>query len=252
MTKKSEIENFWDFVGRFEDYIGSGIAKEHEPFVFAKIDSDQTQTAAAGTPDSAFLEYKELSDREKNSEWQRCCENMRDCRLCGLSSTRRSVVPGTAARKFDLLVIGDCPSAQEDFSGKNGGEAFGYLGKWLNSIGAVVGENAAYTSVLKCRPGSLAETDAREVEMCRPYLERQTAVASPKVILATGTLFLRRFLNSEEPLPAVRGRLFEYRSVPVIVTYDPQTVLERPDLRRPVWEDLKSVRRLLDNRLGNG
>ena len=35
MTKKSEIESFWDFVGRFEDYIGSGIAKEHEPFVFA-------------------------------------------------------------------------------------------------------------------------------------------------------------------------------------------------------------------------
>ena len=63
--------------------------------------------------------------------------------------------------------------------------------------------------------------------------------------------FLRWFLNSKEPLPAARGRLFEYRSIPVIVTYDPQTVLNESGLRRPVWEDLKTVRRLLNNRLIN-
>ena len=116
MTKKSEIESFWDFVGRLEDYIGSGTAKEHEPFVLAKVDNDQRRTPVSGAASDDFLEYKELADREKNLEWQRCCENMRDCRLCGLSSTRRPVVPGSAARQFHLLVIGDCPPAQEDFS----------------------------------------------------------------------------------------------------------------------------------------
>lgn len=251
MTKKSEIESFWDFVGRFEDYIGSGIAKEHEPFVFAKVDNDQRRTPVSGAASDDFLEYKELSDREKNLEWQRCCENMKGCCLCRLSSIRHSVVPGTAAQKFDLLVIGDYPSTQEDSSGRNSGAAFEYLGKWLNSIEAAVGENAAYASVLKCCPGSLAEIDSFTVGACRPYLERQMAIASPKVILATGSLFLRWFLNSNEPLPAARGRLFEYRSIPVIVTYDPQTVLNESGLRRPVWEDLKTVRRLLNNRLIN-
>jgi DNA polymerase len=42
----------------------------------------------------------------------------------------------------------------------------------------------------------------------------------------------------------LRGHTYDYRGIPLIVTYHPSGVLRNPSLRRPVWEDLKLLRSL--------
>lgn len=253
MNRKSEAESFWDLLNHFEDYLDSGIAKEHESFVFAKIENDQKETLndLKKQPgiDTSIWEYQALSPQEKVGEWNRSARGMIDCRLCSLCRSRLSVIPGMPARQFDILVVTDYPSEEEEMSGRIGyGEDFGYLSKWLSSIGLIPGRETAVTTVLKCRPQNPQSVTGQIVEACRSYLDHQIAVASPKALLASGELFLRCFLESNEPVSSVRGRLFEYRNIPVIVTFAPRTVLENPELRRPVWENLKMLRRVLENR----
>ena len=253
MNRKSEAESFWDLLNHFEDYLDSGIAREHESFVFAKIENDQQKTldGLKKEPelDTSIWEYQALSPQQKIGEWNRSARGMRDCRLCSLCRSGASVVPGMPAEKFDLLTVTDYPSAEEEREGKNGlGEDFDYLTKWLASIEMKPGREAAVTTVLKCRPGDPQLITGRIVDACRSYLDHQIAVASPKAVLAAGELFLRYFLKSDAPVASVRGRLFEYKNIPVIVTFSPRTVLENPELRRPVWEDLKMLRRVLENR----
>lgn len=253
MNRKSETEAFWDLVNHFEDYLDSGITKEHEPFVFAKIERDQAEALGQWEKEplleTSVAEYRELSPREKHNEWTVCSDGMKNCMLCALSRFRTAVVPGLSAHRFDLLVVGDFPSDEEDRTGKTGsGAGFGYLTKWLASVGLTPGKETAVTSVLKCRPESEHAVSSQAAEACRPYLEHQIAVASPKAILATGDLFARYFLKTAAPVSAVRGQMYAYKEIPVIVTYSPQTVLDDPGLRRPVWEDLKMLRRVLENR----
>lgn len=253
MNRKSETEAFWDLLNHFEDYLDSGIAKEHEPFVFAKIERDQTEALGQWEKEplleTSVAEYRELSSEERQNEWKACSESMKNCMLCALSRSRTAVVPGLPAERFDLLVIGDFPSDEENRAGKTGaGAGFDYLTKWLASVGLTPGKETAVTAVLKCRSVSGHPVPSPAAAACRPYLDHQIAVAFPKAILATGELFARYFLNTAAPVSAVRGQLYAYKEIPVIVTYSPQAVLDHPELRRPVWEDLKMLRRVLENR----
>lgn len=243
MNRKSEAESFWDLINHFEDYLNSGIAKEHESFLYAKIENDQNEALAVleekPVLDTSLWEYRTLPPEKKREEWKQCAEKMNNCRLCSLSENRTAVVPGTAATSFEISVITDFPLSDEEFS---------YLTKWLSSVGLTPGKEAAVTSVLKCRSDSSNPVSERAIEACRSYLEQQLAIASPKLIFAVGELFLRFFLKVSEPVAAVSGRLFQYQNIPVAVTFSPRAVLDNPELRRPVWEELKTVRRLLDNR----
>lgn len=257
MNRKSEAESFWDLLNHFEDYLDSGIVKEHESFIFAKIENDQKETldVLKKEPelDTSILEYRDLSPQAKIEEWNRCARSMCDCKLCSLCRFRTSVVPGMPAEEFELLTVTDYPSVEEEKAGKTGcGKDFVYLSKWLSSVGLNPGKETAVTTVLKCRPKDPRQITGRIADACRSYLEHQIAVASPKAVFAAGELFLRYFLKSNAPISSVRGRLFEYKSIPVIVSFSPRMVLENPELRRPVWEDLKMLRRILENRPQSG
>jgi DNA polymerase len=45
----------------------------------------------------------------------------------------------------------------------------------------------------------------------------------------------------------VRGQILEYRGKKLMITYQPAALLRNPNLKRPVWEDMKKLKSLLDN-----
>ncbi|HUH45446.1 MAG TPA: hypothetical protein VLZ44_09800, partial [Treponemataceae bacterium] len=52
----------------------------------------------------------------------------------------------------------------------------------------------------------------------------------------------------------IRGKVFDYKasslqkeSTPLLVSYSPLTLLHDEALKRPAWQDLKLVRRVLDD-----
>ena len=56
----------------------------------------------------------------------------------------------------------------------------------------------------------------------------------------------RVLLKTEASLSRLRGKLHQYRGIPLIVTYHPAALLHNPGYKRAVWEDVKWVRRLYD------
>ena len=44
---------------------------------------------------------------------------------------------------------------------------------------------------------------------------------------------------------SLRGRFFFFDGIPMICTYHPAAVLRDPELKRPVWDDLKKLARYL-------
>lgn len=253
MAQKNEIERFWDLINHFESYLETGIAKEHESFIFAKVENDQERQLQeihhSSDYERHFEEYKTLSVSEKILEWRQTNHSIAQCSLCTLCENRKNPLKSNESQRFDLLVIGDYPSEEEDSIGAVAvGKEGDYLKKWLESIQLTLGQNVAYTTVLKCRPSDTQRIAHAAIDACRGYLEHQIAVSSPKAILATGELFLRYFLNSQEGIFQVVGNLYQYHGYPVIPCFAPERVLQQSDLRRPVWEALKTLQRLLANR----
>jgi len=81
------------------------------------------------------------------------------------------------------------------------------------------------------------------MEICGQFLARQLAAIHPKAICVLGGTAARALTGHKEGVTKMRGKWFQWREVPVMVTYHPSYLL-RPynqDAKREAWEDLKKV-----------
>ena len=192
-------------------------------------------------------------------DWSVLHSTVSTCQACALCGSRQNTVFGVGALaaegqapQVDWLIVGEAPGENEDLQG----EPFvGQAGKLLdNMLGAMKlsrtgarteqGGGVYIANVLKCRPPGNRNPKPDEVAQCLPYLERQVALLKPKMILAMGRFAVQALLRETQPdvettpLGKLRGRVYQYRNVPVVVTYHPAYVLRNLPEKAKVWADL--------------
>jgi DNA polymerase len=169
------------------------------------------------------------------------------CVRCGLSSTRTQVVFNDGVPSARLVVVGEAPGQNEDETGLPFvGAAGKLLDLLLMSVNLSRRENVYICNVLKCRPPGNRNPLPDEIEACRPILERQIEVVSPEVILAVGTFAAQWLTQSQAPLGKLRGTVYSYRGVPLVVTYHPAAILRNQGWTRATWDDFQLLRQVLD------
>jgi DNA polymerase len=178
--------------------------------------------------------------------WEQLADAVARCTACKLHTTRTQGVLGVGDRNADWLIIGEAPGADEDAQG----EPFvGQAGKLLDAMLAAIdlkrGNNVYITNVLKSRPPGNRNPEPDEVAACRPYLLAQIELIQPKLILALGRFAAQSLLDTDEAIARLRGRVHQFRNVPLVVTYHPAYLLRNlPDKAR-AWEDLCLARRTM-------
>jgi len=169
------------------------------------------------------------------------------CTRCPLFSTATNPVPGQGNPNAELMIVGEAPGATEDEKGL----AFvGAAGQLLTKILAAVDlkrEDVFICNVLKHRPPGNRNPMPDEVTACSPYLTRQFELIRPRAILALGTFAAQTLLQTKLAIGKLRGQVHRYHGVPLIVTYHPAALLRNPSWKRPTWEDVQLVRRILDS-----
>jgi uracil-DNA glycosylase len=66
------------------------------------------------------------------------------------------------------------------------------------------------------------------------------------VILGVGTFSAQWLTRSQAPLGKLRGQVYSYQGVPLVVTYHPAALLRNPGWTPATWDDFQLVRQLLD------
>jgi len=146
-----------------------------------------------------------------------------------------------------VMFVGEGPGAEEDRTGRPFvGAAGQYLDTWLPPIG--LDRAAVYiANCVKCRPPQNREPHPDELGACLPFLEHQIQLVRPRVICCLGRIAAQTLLGTTQSLGQLRGRVHQHGGIPVVVTYHPSAVLrDKATLRKPVWEDLKLLKGLLD------
>jgi uracil-DNA glycosylase family 4 len=169
------------------------------------------------------------------------------CTRCPLYQTATNPVPGTGDPRARLMVVGEAPGATEDQQGK---PFVGAAGQLLTKILAAIQlsrDDVFITNVLKHRPPLNRNPQPHEVQACSPYLLRQLELVRPKAILALGTFASQTLLQTNQGIGALRGSVHRYYGIPLVVTYHPAALLRNPSWKRPTWEDVQLVRRILDS-----
>lgn len=175
-----------------------------------------------------------------------------ECKKCKLCLTRKNVVFGEGNPNAIYMFIGEGPGKTEDETGR---PFVGRAGELLTRIiekGMKIPREEVYiANVVKCRPTLEMKgekdrpPDLEEVQSCSPFLVRQIEIIKPKVIIALGNPSSQFLLNTKIGVTKLRGKVYYYKSIPVVVTYHPSYVLrnggENSPLKKDVWEDIKLI-----------
>jgi DNA polymerase len=172
-----------------------------------------------------------------------------DCRLCRLHEGRHKLVFGVGNPTAPLVFVGEGPGADEDaqgipFVGRAGQLLTQMIENTAKREGIALTRADVYIcNVVKCRPPDNRTPEPDEMEICGQFLARQLAAIRPKAICVLGGTAARALTGHKEGVTKMRGKWYQWRDVPVMVTYHPSYLL-RPynqDAKREAWEDLKKV-----------
>ncbi|SAL27059.1 phage SPO1 DNA polymerase--like protein [Caballeronia turbans] len=172
-------------------------------------------------------------------DWDALAERVANCERCRLCERRTNTVFGVGDREADWMLIGEAPGENEDKQGEPFvGQAGKLLDNMLRALTLSRQSNVYIANVIKCRPPGNRNPELDEVARCEPYLQRQVELVKPKVIVAMGRFAAQSLLKNEASIASMRGRVHEYRGVPVIVTYHPAYLLRSLQDKAKAWADL--------------
>ena len=146
------------------------------------------------------------------------------------------------------MFVGEGPGEQEDLSGR---PFVGRAGKLLDKMIAAIGlsrDDVYITNIVKCRPPGNRDPKPEEVVACWPYLEKQIAVLSPRVLVALGSPAAKTLLDTDQGISRLRGKVHDFEGTPLIATYHPAFLLRAYTVenRTKAWEDMKLVRETME------
>ena len=179
-------------------------------------------------------------------DWEGLQADMAACRACVLCERRNLAVLGAGDVQADWMFVGEGPGNEEDKRGEAFvGPAGGLLDNMLAALALSRHDNVYLANAVKCHPPHNRTPEAAEIGACLPYLERQIALVKPKLLVALGRPAALALLNTDLNIGAARGRRFDYKGIPVVVTYHPAYLLRNPQDKGKAWADLCFAARLM-------
>jgi uracil-DNA glycosylase len=194
-----------------------------------------------------FSEKKEWEKTETLKQLEGLINN---CTACKLHTGRNKFVFGSGNPNADVMVVGEGPGAEED---KQGLPFVGRAGKLLTDILKAIKferDDVYIANIVKCRPPDNRTPLPDEMDTCLPYLKKQIEIIKPKAILCLGLTAAKGLLRKRDSLTKMRGEVFEFENIKVMVTYHPAALLRNPNWKRPCWEDVQKFRELYDELAG--
>lgn len=190
------------------------------------------------------------------AELARLAAEVEACRKCPLGSTRLKPAFGVGSPAAEVMFIGEGPGYEED---RQGEPFVGKAGQLLDKILAAIGlsrRTVYIANVVKCHPmldptdpdkrGNDRPPSPSEMAACRGYLEEQIRLVRPRALVALGSTAAKCLLGTEDGVGRLRGRWHDVSGTPLLVTYHPAALLRDETYKRPVWEDMKTLKRLLE------
>ena len=228
------------------DMNGSDDAAESETQPDQNWSSDERERVERRDP---FAAYRNLTVDQRRQRLDALVTGVLGCTRCPLSMGRTHSVAGEGVLDPLVMFIGEGPGRDEDESGRPFvGAAGRYLDRWLAAIGLDREKNAYITNIVKCRPPNNRDPQPDETDACTPWLLEQIVLVRPRMIVTLGRISMRVLTGTTQGITRIHGTFHTWRGIPLVPTFHPSAVLRRDEWRRPVWEDLKTIRNwLVDN-----
>jgi len=179
-------------------------------------------------------------------------KNILEIQDCNLKKNASKIVFSDGSIKSQVMIIGDGPEQKDDELGKPFvGDAGNLLNKMLRAIN-IERENVYITNVINYLPPNNRKPEISEINRYSEYLKEHISIIDPKIIILLGSTAMEAILGSNKKISEERGLwkeiIIKQKNYEIIVTFHPSYLLRKPDKKKFSWEDLKIIRKKIDEK----
>lgn len=220
------------------------IMEELSGFTASESGTDSVKQQAVEPKVEMPKPIKQKAPSMSNDSLEAVASEIDKCTNCSLHQVRNNTVPGQGQKVSpDIMFVGEAPGADEDAQGI---PFVGRSGQLLTKMIEAMGysrETVFIANINKCRPPDNRKPTPDEMKVCLPFLKRQIALIQPKVIVALGATAVEGLVGMPKNMgiTKVRGQWRKFEDIDLMPTFHPAYMLRNPNMKRPVWEDLKAV-----------
>ncbi len=175
--------------------------------------------------------------------WEKLKADCRGCQACSLGRTRKHLVFADGNPEAEVMLIGEGPGEQEDLQGL---PFVGPAGKLLDQMLQMIDLDRSrvyIANIVKCRPPGNRDPLNIEQEACRPWLDRQIALADPKIIVCLGRIAAMALIKEDFRITREHGQWFDREGRRIMAIYHPSALLRDPSRRPETFMDLRALRK---------
>ncbi len=171
---------------------------------------------------------------------------------CDLKKNASKIVFADGNIVSPIMIVGEGPGQKEDELGKPFvGDAGNLLNKMLKAIN--IERNKIYiTNVVNYRPPNNRKPEPNEINRYSEFLKEHISIINPKILILMGSTAMEAILGSNKKISQERGQwkevIIKQKNYQTIVTFHPAYLLRKPDQKKFSWEDLKIIRKEIDNK----
>ena len=169
---------------------------------------------------------------------------------CNLKKNASKIVFSDGNIQSPIMIVGEGPGQKEDELGKPFvGDAGNLLNKMLKAIN-IKRDKIYITNVVNYRPPNNRKPEPSEINRYSEFLKEHISIIDPKILILMGSTAMEAILGSNKRISKERGQwkevIIKQKNFKTIVTFHPAYLLRKPDQKKFSWEDLKIIRKEID------
>ncbi len=177
-------------------------------------------------------------------------EKIKSIEDCELKKFAKNIVFNDGNPKSQIMLVGEGPGEKEDTQGKPFvGEAGILLNKMLNAI-KIKREDVYITNVVNYRPPNNRKPEISEINRYSVFLREHISIINPKILILMGSTAMEAIFGQKLKISKERGKwketIINQKTYLSILTFHPAYLLRQPDQKKFSWEDLKNIRKKID------
>tara|TARA_B100000131_G_scaffold316909_1_gene357843 strand:- start:285 stop:989 length:705 start_codon:yes stop_codon:yes gene_type:complete len=212
------------------------------------LDSFDIEYDYSDKPINRFKTKPELED--KSLSLSKLKEEIENIENCDLKKNASKLVFADGNENSKLMIVGEGPGQKEDEIGKPFvGEAGILLNKMLKAIN-IDRENVYITNVVNFRPPNNRKPEAIEINRYSNYLRKHISIIDPQILILMGSTAMESLFGSKIKISKDRGIwkevIISNKSYLTMITFHPAYLLRQADKKKYSWQDLKEIRKKID------
>ena len=168
-----------------------------------------------------------------------------------LKHNSNNLVMGDGDINSPIMLIGEAPNEKEDLEAKTFcGDVGVLLTKMLLAIN--IKKEKVYSAYsINFRPPNDRKPTAQEIKRYSIFLKEHISIIDPKILILMGTTAMEAVTGLNNQITNERGDWKEIiignKTIPVIITFNPSYLIRYPDKKKFSWEDLKKIRKKVED-----